>query len=314
MRNKLLIALCVIVFAAGAFFLWLRSFPNSTVMVTILPGASARMVAAELRKAGVILSEGFFVRLIRVTGASRKLKAGSYALSPRMSSPEILRALVEGKTRYVRVTIPEGFTSRQIASLMESQNAIADAKAFIAAVDKARAEGYLFPETYFFEANTGVEKAIARLQGEFRRRFTPEFQARAKTIGMSERDVVTLASIIEQEAVKAEEQPLVSAVFHNRLKKRWFLESCATVQFAIGKHKEKLSLKDTQVRHPYNTYRNYGLPPGPICNPGAGALKAALYPAETDAMFFVASSSGTHVFSRYFSDHLKNKSRRKRRP
>jgi conserved hypothetical protein, YceG family len=131
---------------------------------------------------------------------------------------------------------------------------------------------------------------------------------------MSEREVVTLASIIEQEAAKAEEQPLVSAVFHNRLKKRWFLESCATVQFAIGKHKEKLSLKDTQVRHPYNTYRNYGLPPGPICNPGAGALRAALHPAETDAMFFVASSSGTHMFSRYFSDHLKNKSKRKRRP
>lgn len=311
-RKRNLVVALVIAACTAAFAFWWLSLSDSPVMVTIPPGASARAVAIELRRMGVISSETLFVQLAHASGLSKKLKAGSYALSPRMSALKILRLLLAGKARYIRVTVPEGFTAKQIASLMETQGVITDAQAFLAAVEKDKLEGYLFPETYFFEARTGVDRVIGRMQGEFRRRFTPELQARAQAVGMSERDAVTLASIIEKEAVRQEEQPLISGVFHNRLRKHWYLESCATVQFALGEHKPKLTFKDTQVSSPYNTYRHTGLPPGPICSPGAGALRAALFPAETDDLFFVASSSGTHMFSRYFSEHVRNKLKSKR--
>ena len=139
-----------------------------------------------------------------------------------------------------------------------------------------------------------------------------EFKLTAEEKGLNAKFVITLASIIEKEAGGTDEMPFVSAVFHNRLKKNWYLESCATVLYALGKHKDKLLFKDLQVKSPYNTYRHRGLPPGPICNPGKESLKAALYPAETDDMFFVAQGSGAHSFSRYYRDHLKNKQKRSR--
>jgi UPF0755 protein len=123
---------------------------------------------------------------------------------------------------------------------------------------------------------------------------------------------VILASIIEKEAVRADERALIAGVFYNRLKKGWYMESCATVQYSLGGHKPALSYKDTRVNSPYNTYRCYGLPPGPICSPGRDSINAALYPAKTEDMFFVAASSGTHLFSQYFSEHINNKIKQKK--
>ncbi|MHB9154726.1 MAG: endolytic transglycosylase MltG [Endomicrobiales bacterium] len=297
---------CVAVLAA-----WWLGLPPAPVMVTIPRGAPARKIAAELKKAGVISSERLFVTLLTVSGLSTEVKAGSYSLSPRLSMFTIMRMLRYGQARYARVTVPEGFTAAQVAALLASQG-VTDPAEFLGLVARQKCEGYLFPETYFFEPGTAAEKVVARMTDEFRRRFTPLMQQRARELKMDERDIVTLASIIEKEAVRGDERPLISGVFHNRLKKRWYLESCATVQYALGAHKPRLTFKDVRVNSPYNTYRRYGLPPGPICNPGAASLKAALFPVETDDMFFVASSSGAHAFSRYFGEHLKNKNRQKK--
>jgi len=145
-----------------------------------------------------------------------------------------------------------------------------------------------------------------------RKIFTDDFLKRAVALKMSKEKIVILASIIEKEAKKDDERPLVSAVFHNRLKKGWNLESCATVLYALGKHKDFLTYKDIKVNSPFNTYIHPGLPPAPISNPGVASIKAALYPSETSDMFFVADGSGTHKFSKYGAEHIKNKKSRKK--
>ncbi len=165
-------------------------------------------------------------------------------------------------------------------------------------------EGYLFPETYFIDYDASPEEIVDMMVDQFNKVFTQTMEERGKKFKFTKRDTIILASIIEKEAVKDEERPLISAVFHNRLKKRWYLESCATVQYALGEHKEKLTYEDVKVNSPYNTYIHFGLPPGPICNPGLAAIEAALYPADTDLMFFVSEGEGTHRFSKYYKKHL----------
>ena len=148
------------------------------------------------------------------------------------------------------------------------------------------------------------------LNNQFKKIYTDDFSERAKQIKMPEDKVIILASIIEKEAKKNVERPLISGVFHNRIRKGWNLESCATVLYALGKHKDSLTYKDIKVESPYNTYIHPGVPPGPICNPGLASIKAALYPATTDDMFFVADGSGTHNFSKYFAEHNSKKKKR----
>jgi len=176
---------------------------------------------------------------------------------------------------------------------------------FLKIVEEKKLEGYLFPETYFVNYDISEEQIIEIMVDQFNKVFTKELEERGKEFNFARRDVIILASIIEKEAAKEEERPLISAVFHNRLKKRWYLESCATVQYALGKHKNRLTYKDLKVDSPYNTYAHFGLPPGPICNPGFGSIEAALYPADSDLMFFVAEGEGTHRFSKYYQKHLK---------
>lgn len=302
---KKAIAAVIAVFFAGTLLYWL-ALPSGTRVVTIERGATAREAARMLRESGVISSENFFLAVLRLTGRSNALKAGEYALSPRAGVFAVIDVITGGKAVRTRVTVPEGFTSSQIAGLL-AEKKLADAAKFREIVAKKKLEGYLFPQTYFLEAGTPEEQIIAMMNSEFNRNYTPDMERRAKELRMTRQQVVTLASIIEREAARAEERPLISSVFHNRLKKGWYLESCATVQYALGEHKEKLALKDLKMKSPYNTYLCYGLPPGPICNPGLDSLKAALYPARTDDMFFVVNGSGTHVFSRYYEEHLKNK-------
>jgi len=213
----------------------------------------------------------------------------------------------------MKLTIPEGFTARQIGQLIEEKG-LGRRKRFLKIVEQRGVEGYLFPETYFVEYDISEEEIIDTMVDQFNKLFTKEMEEQGKKFNFTKRDTVILASIIEKEAARDEERPLISGVFHNRLRKRWYLESCATVQYALGEHKEKLTYEDLKVDSPYNTYDHFGLPPGPICNPGLGSIKAALYPAETDLMFFVAEGEGTHGFSKYYGKHLevqKQKSNKK---
>ena len=180
---------------------------------------------------------------------------------------------------------------------------------FYSYVKENNLEGYLFPQTYYFSPGQSLQSVADNMRSEFYKNFTPEMRTRAQEIGLGERSTIILASIIEHEAVQANERPHISSVFQNRLKKRMRLESCATVLYALGMHKDKLSIADTKTNSPYNTYLHTGLPPGPICSPGLDSLRAALYPAQSDDLFFVSVGSGTHAFSKSFAQHIKQKNK-----
>lgn len=309
-RRSIIIVLCV--YIAGLVIWWVK-LPGDKVLITIPQGASAKQIASILHKNKIISSQGTFLNLLKLTNRTKKLRAGSYELSARYSLFKVLDVLTKGRAKYIRVTIPEGFTVKQIAERL-AQKGIVNRDEFLGLAEKQNLEGYLFPETYFFELNMPSQRIIDRMVSEFNRNFTPQMRKRAGEFKkLNEKKAIILASIIEKEAVVPEERSIISAVFHNRLKKRMYLESCATILYALGKHKEKLKYSDLDIESPYNTYRRFGLPPGPICNPGLAAIKAALYPAKSDALFFVVKGSGTHTFSTYYNDHLREKRKRKRR-
>ncbi|MBN1823798.1 MAG: endolytic transglycosylase MltG [Endomicrobiales bacterium] len=303
----------LVVLSVFFLFLWFTwgTIPSKSAIVTIPEGSSARKAARILKDADLIASETLFLALTRVFGVSDDLKAGIYKIPSRSGILRIVHILAKGKSQYYKVTIPEGYTSAQIAELLESHKIVNGAR-FLEMVNDGKLEGYLFPETYVLAPNLPEETVIKIMKDQFNRNFTEEFEKRAKELKMTKAKVVTLASIIEKEAKVADERPKISAVFHNRLKKRWYLESCATVLYALGKHKKKLTYKDLDVDSPYNTYKKYGLPPGPICNPGLESIRAALYPENSKDMYFVVGSSGTHVFSRYLKDHINSKKKGKR--
>jgi len=288
----------------GILVLFISSHQTSrTALITIEERMTGQQVAELLKTEGLISSRNYFLFLLRLKGAHKGIKAGMYEISTKESTWKIINKLVSGKSKKIRLSIPEGLTARQIAQLIEEKE-LGKRKKFLKIVEQKRLEGYLFPETYFIEYGTSEEEIIDMMVNQFNKVFTEEMEERGKKFNFEKRDTVILASLIEKEAARDEERPLISAVFHNRLRKRWYLESCATVQYALGEHKEKLTYKDLRVDSPYNTYTHFGLPPGPICNPGLSSIKAVLYPADSDLMFFVSEGEGTHRFSKYYQKHL----------
>jgi UPF0755 protein len=296
------IILCFLILGILVLFI-LSHRPAKTSLVTIEQGMPAQRIAEILKHEGLIPSKNYFLILLRVRKAQNKIKAGVYEIDSREGTGQIIEKLVSGKCKTVKLSVPEGFTARQIAELIE-QKGLGKKDRFLQVVEEKRLEGYLFPGTYLVIYGTLEEKIIDIMVDQFNKVFTKEMEEKGKEFNFTKKDTVILASIIEKETAKDEERPLISAVFHNRLRKRWYLESDATVQYALEKHKEKLTYKDLKVDSLYNTYTHFGLPPGPICNPSLRSIKAALYPTKTDLMFFVAQGEGTHRFSRYYKKHL----------
>ncbi len=291
----------VIILVWSIYYLTL---PNKAVIVNIPPGVTATDIANILFEKRLILNRDIFLILSDLTGSTKKFQSGTYQFNTKMNSLQIIYMLKKGKTLKVKITIPEGYTAEQIAEVIEEKK-LGKKEKFLEFVKENKLEGYLFPETYFFPIDYTEEEIAIRMKQEFDKRLNNELKKRAKEIGMSIHQVITLASIIEKEAKIDEEREIISGVFHNRLKKGWLLESCATVRYALKKYKDKLTYKDIKVNSPYNTYLYYGLPPGPICNPGMKSIKSALYPAKTDLMFFFTKGEGTHEFSKYYKDHIK---------
>jgi UPF0755 protein len=273
----------------------------TSVRFQVRKGISARDIARDLREDGLIHSRWSFLIWAKLYGHN-SIRPGVYELSTRQSGWSIYRRLLQGPPR-VRLTFPEGWTARQMAVVLETHG-VTSAKDFLEIVDKEKREGFLFPDTYFFEQGLDAHVIVSRLIERFREKVPKDFKERADAMKLSFGQLVTLASIVEREARVPQERPVIAGVFYNRLRKRWLLESCATVEYALGSWKPHLTYKDLAVDSPYNTYRHRGLPPGPICNPGAAALDAAAHPAKTDMMFFVADGQGTHRFSRYYDEHL----------
>lgn len=305
----------------GGTYLYLRAPVDKQAksrVVLISPGQGLGETATMLKKEGIIRSEQLFLYLAKQRGLERKLRPGEYRLSGAMPLEEVVRVLAEGRQVQYRVTIPEGYTLMQIAELLDKKG-LADKERFLQVAATAdfnypflkglphgekRLEGYLFPDTYFFTRTMGEKAIINTMLKRFARELTPDFQSKLAKSGLTLHQAVTLASIIEREAKKPEDRPLVSAVFHNRLKKGMKLESCATVQYVLGPPVKKvLSKKDISIDSPYNTYKYPGLPPGPISNPGHASLLAAVEPAPVDYLYFVARPDGYNEFSTTFAQH-----------
>lgn len=284
-------------------------------IVTIAPGEGFRASSRKLQDIGLIQSPLRFKLYARLSGLHRQIKAGEYQLYGSMTPRQILATLVEGKVLLYRVTIPEGFTLRQIAQTV-AQAGFGDAESFYQlATDPAvvqdqqlealSLEGYLFPDTYYFPKGFSQRKIIAAMTQRFRDGISDAWRTRADTLGLTLHQVVTLASIIEKETGDPAERPLIASVFHNRLKKGMRLETDPTVIYGIKDFDGNLTRKHLRTPTPYNTYVIKGLPPGPIASPGHAALEAALYPAETDYLFFVSRKDRTHQFSSNLEDHQK---------
>ena len=279
---------------------------NKTVEVFIPKGSSPHKIAKILKESDVIYSQKVFVVLIKFYGYSTKLQAGLYDFNTKDSINTIIDKIKNGESKNIKVTIPEGFNIKQIAKVLSEKN-ICNEEQFISLAQEQNMEGYLFPNTYFLLPQTPEEEVIKIMNEDFNKFWTQEKEERLQQIKKTKKDVIILASIVEKEAVADSERPIIAGVFLNRLSKGMRLESCSTVLYAMGINKERLSFEDLKFESPYNTYRYKGLPPGPICNPGAKAIDAVLYPEITNSLYFVSKGNGTHYFSSTFEQHVKNK-------
>jgi UPF0755 protein len=290
--------------------------PSEVVTFEVKAGETAKDIARNLKDQGLIRADWAFVLGYRLFYSGQSLKAGEYTIQLPTSAKNILFILTEGKVKLYPITIPEGLTRKETAQHLESSLSIAreeflrvsDNTSLISDLDaEARnLEGYLFPETYSFPKNPDAEMIGAAMITQFRRVFGETWIKRASEIGMTIREVVTLASLIEKETSLPEERKLISGVFHNRLRIGMKLDCDPTIIYALkeeGGFEGRLRTMDLKLDTPYNTYLYSGLPPGPIANPGRGSLEAALYPAEVDYLYFVSRNDGSHHFSRSFREH-----------
>ena len=341
-RKKIYIAILAIaviaILAAGLVFIGMKKEPAPldpenavSVSIKIPSGSTTAVIGQTLEDNGIIADAGKFRRWSKLNGYDSQYKAGTYALSPSMDYKTIAEIVVGGKVSTKTFTIPEGYTIYQTAdklagdglidkekftTLLESDDFDADYP-FLADAQKNKnhLEGYLMPNTYLIEEGASEEQIIRTMLNQFEKDVwepyeNGELTANSKISSKySLADILKAASIIERECGKDEERPVVASVIYNRLDKGMNLQMCSTVQYILGKQKVVLSVADTQIDSPYNTYLNPGLPPGPICSPGLASINAALNPAETDYLYFVLSEKldGTSNFSSDYQKFLKDK-------
>jgi UPF0755 protein len=274
---------------------------------------SFRDIASELQTAGIIRSGLAFRLRARLQGKDTQIKAGEYELSPSMAPRDILDKLVRGDMFHRRVTIREGMNLADIADTID-KSGIVSKLAFEQALGNVELlqaeglttrsfEGYLFPDTYEFPRGTPADQIVRAMHAQLEKQWQPEWTQRVQIMEMSKHDILTLASIIEKESGNFDEQPVISSVFHNRLKKGMRLQADPTVIYGIKDFNGNITKKDLMTLTPYNTYMIEGLPPGPIANPGISAIKAALYPTDTNFLYFVGNGQGRHIFSETLEKH-----------
>ncbi|MBM4125201.1 MAG: endolytic transglycosylase MltG [Nitrospira sp.] len=301
--------------------------PRTVKTVDIPEGATFRQVAALLEKEHLIASQWGFVLLGKVTGVDRRVLAGEYALHSDLRPQEILAELLSGRVVLHPVTIPEGYTAAQIADLL-GQKGLGNPVEFLTLVHDrsfihtllpdaaglSSLEGYLFPDTYSFAKRAETKDIVRTMVEGLEKVLTPELRVRARDLNMTVHQVLTLASVIEKETGSTGERELISAVFHNRLRRHIPLQSDPTVIYGLSSFDGNLRKRDLAAPSPYNTYRVTGLPPGPIANPGAGSIRAALYPVPTTYLYFVSRNDGTHAFSSTLAEHNRAVDKYQRRP
>lgn len=280
--------------------------------VSFPTGSGIKKLATELKSAGIIRSSWHLILVSRLRGQAHRLKAGDYRFNDAMTTSDILNKVVAGDVDYRRFVLPEGYSIYQAAELLEQQGYFKKDVFLEKCRDKAllgrlaiqanSVEGYLYPATYNLPRNGNEEQLIEQMVGQFNKSSAGIMDRKGRS-GLSRHDAVILASVIEKEAISPEEKPLISSVFHNRLRIGMPLQSDPTAVYGVRAFSGKVSKYDIQQSSPYNTYLIKGLPHGPIGNPGLAALKAALYPATTQYLYFVARKDGTHQFSRTLDEH-----------
>lgn len=305
----------VAVFFAMDIYGWGGNEDN--VYIEIREGAALKEIAGELKEENIISNE--YVFYLYAKGRAVDFKSGGHIFNTAMSYDEICDELCEiPKAETVKVLIPEGYELWLVAQAFEDAGLVS-AEEFMHAAENDtfdydfltdkngvayKLEGFLFPATYEFEYGTSAHDIIDKMLRTFDNMYTDEYSARARDLGMTDFEVVTLASVVEREAASVAEHKKVAGVFHNRINKGMNLESCATVQYILKERKPVLSIADTRIDSPYNTYKYSGLPVGPVASPGISAIDAVLYPEEHDYYFFVAKADGSgHVFSRTLEEH-----------
>ena len=302
----------VIAFALyGLFFSPLT--PKYPVSLSIPSGSSFSHVATKLQDEGVVRNALAVKLLARWNHQAGQIQAGHYRFSASATPEEVLNRLTEGDVIKGSLTIPEGFTLQQIVGRIAEKGfgqrdklmQLAFDCNFIHSlkIDATSLEGYLFPETYLFAPGIGEKALLQMMVSQFRSHLDPQLQKKAQALGFNLHQWVTLASIIEKETADVAEMPVISSVFHNRLKRKIPLQTDPTVIYGIKNFDGNLTRKHLKTPSPYNTYLNRGLPPGPIASPGLAALKAAVNPAQTKYLYFVATGDGGHRFSKTLKEH-----------
>jgi UPF0755 protein len=310
--------LAIIALGLALYVFWIVRETRGTggggpVTVNIARGSSVRAISDSLASAGVIGSPRVFRWYASMGNKDRAIKPGRYEFMRGQSWSSVLSALVEGKSETHTVVIPEGFDLRDISRTLVKTLGVPEDSVRAAVTDSTwrvkldvpapSLEGYLFPATYTFASGTTAREAVNAMLERFESVWKPEWDAQAKTLGVTRHDAMTMASIVEKEARVAAERPIISAVYWNRLRKPMRLQADPTVQYALPAHTERVLYKDLDVESPYNTYKNDGLPPGPIASPGEASIAAALAPANVPYLYFVAHPDGHHEFRTTFDEH-----------
>ena len=287
------------------------------VYVTVKPGMTAQSIGEMLEERGIIGNRLKFWFVAKLGDSEKKFKAGVYHMYVNMPIKEAIDVLVSGETSVLRFTIPEGFTVREIAARLERAGVVSAKEFEGKAKDfapyrymrspkktKCKAEGFLFPDTYEVEPGTKAEAILQMMVRHFDDILTDDMREKAAEKDLTIYELVTLASLVEKEARFEEDRPIIAQVFLKRLEMNMPLQSDATIQYLLDAPKEDMTYKDTEIDSPYNTYQHYGLPPGPIANPGLASVEAVLNPADTDYLYFVADRGGRNHYSDNYDEHM----------
>jgi UPF0755 protein len=308
-NKKILLILGAILIVLVIFLIFLELVEpvskGSEKLIVIEKGWGSGDIAQRLKDEDLIKSKWLFVFYAWVRGFNKHLQAGDYLLNPEMTLFKIAKIIARGEINpnWVKITIPEGWTNKQIEERLIEYGIIKSG-------DKLSKdqEGFLFPDTYYFYEDSSAEEIVRKMESNFNRKVTEDLRRDIERQKKTLYDVLIMASLLEKEVKSDEDKTIVSGIFWNRLKNKYPLESCATTAYILGVDKWRYSYEDTRIKSPYNTYLNIGLPPTPINNPGLSTIKAAIYPKETDYNFFLTDpETGKTIFSKTFEEHNANK-------
>ena len=310
-----IIGILICLIAIGTILLfWPQNDIDSKIKVNIPKGATLVQITDLLVDKNILTNKNMFIIATRLMGQSNKIPAGIFALKNAKNNYRIIKQLVQGNPEMIKVTLLEGWTISQVTQAISNSlnlsseilSALCYDEQFIneLGLEEKSLEGYLYPDTYLFlESEHDPKEILKQIVSEFHEIFNANLSERAKQIGLTVNEVVTMASIIEGEAIFDNERTIIAAVYHNRLKKRMLLQADPTIQYIIKDGPRRLSLSDLKIDSPYNTYLYRGLPPGPISNPGKASILAVLYPDDNNYLFFVARGDGYHTFTTTIEEH-----------